>query len=233
MPKVKDYEFKMPDGQILHKTFDVDRYYNLKTKTTCGRLRCGWSEDECAMNKRDTVRRDGNRSKSVFKMPDGTVLRSNKALDKYLGLANGTTSQRLHRGWTVEECIQNFRFYKSYVFNMPDGTVLSRPREVDKYHGISKGCTTYRLSHGWTLDECSANKRDTGYEFHMPDGSVYTKCSDVDRYYNLPIGRTRCRLSQGWTVDRCENNQHKVVFKNHRFEMPDGSILTSPTKVDR
>ena len=66
----------------------------------------------------------------------------------------------------------------------------------------------------------------------MPDGSVLYRCTDVDRYYGLKLGLTKCRLKQCWSVEHCANNQHKINLREHRFEMPDGSVLTIPREVD-
>lgn len=43
----------MPDGSVLTKCIDVDRYYNLKYGKTSMRLYKGWTEQECANNKRE------------------------------------------------------------------------------------------------------------------------------------------------------------------------------------
>ena len=59
----------------------------------------------------------------VFELPNGEVFKCNTDLDRYLGLSRGTTGQRIHRGWTVEECALNKRLSTQgkYRFEMPDG----------------------------------------------------------------------------------------------------------------
>lgn len=170
----------------------------------------------------------------VFEMPNGEVFKCNTDLDRYLGLSRGTTSQRLHRGWTVEECIQNFRHYRTYRFEMPNGDVLTTCNEVDKYYGFTSGRTHSRISSGWSEKECALNRKEVYlHTFKMPDGSILTQCSDVDKYYGFRIGRTRSRLAQGWTEERCANNDFKRVKKKYKFKMPDGSVLYKPIDVDR
>lgn len=170
----------------------------------------------------------------IFEMPNGEVLKCNTDLDRYHGLSRGTTSQRLHRGWSVDECIQNFRHYRVYRFEMPNGEILTKCDEVDKYYGFTSGRTRSRISLGWSERECALNRKDDcTHVFEMPDGSILTQCSDVDKYYGFKIGLTRSRLAQGWTEKRCANNECKRVTKKYKFKMPDGSILFKPIDVDR
>lgn len=42
----------MPDGSVLTSCIDVDRYYNLGRGVTRHRLILGWTEKECAGNRR-------------------------------------------------------------------------------------------------------------------------------------------------------------------------------------
>lgn len=150
----------------------------------------------------------------VFEMPNGEVFRCNTDLDRYHNLARGTTSQRLHRGWTVKECIQNFRHNKVYRFEMPDGSILTQCSDVDKYYGFKIGRTRSRLVQGWTEERCANNdfKRvRVRHTFNMPDGSVLIKCKEVDKYYGFRLGLTSCRLSSGWTEEECALNKRLVV----------------------
>lgn len=170
----------------------------------------------------------------VFELPNGEVFKCNTDLDRYHNLARGTTSQRLHRGWTVKECIQNFRHNKVYRFEMPTGEILTKCNEVDKYYGFTSGRTRSRISSGWSEKECALNRKEVYlHTFKMPDGSILTQCSDVDKYYGFRVGRTRSRLAQGWTEERCANNDCKRVKKKYKFKMPDGSVLYKPIDVDR
>lgn len=170
----------------------------------------------------------------VFELPNGEVFNCNTDLDRYLGLSRGTTSQRLHRGWTVEECIQNFRHYRTYRFEMPNGDVLTTCDEVDRYYGFTSKRTRARIHLGWSEKECALNRREEySHIFKMPDGSILTQCSDVDKYYGFRIGRTRSRLAQGWTEERCANNDFKRVRVRHTFNMPDGSVLIKCKEVDK
>ena len=225
------YTFNMPDGSILHNFRDVDNYYNLMVGTTNTRVYIGWTEQECANNRRKNVAKT-----YTFNMPDGSVLTRQYDVDDYHKLARGTTGQRIHRGWTVEECVRGYRTRVPYKFEMPDGNILTKPSEVDNYYGLKQGRTIHRLhSDNWTVEECALNKRlrPEKHIFNMPDGSILTRCKDVDNYHGLSEGTTSGRLAQGWTEERCANNDFKRVRIRHTFNMPDGSVLIKCKEVDK
>ena len=174
--------------------------------------------------------------KLKFEMPDGSILIRQYDVDDYHNLSRGTTGQRIHRGWTVDECSRGYRTRVPYRFEMPDGSILTKPSEVDNYHGLKQGRTIHRLHFdGWTIEECALNKRlrPEKHIFNMPDGSVLTRCRDVDSYHGLLEGTTSGRLCQGWSEERCANNDFKRVRVSHTFNMPDGSVLTKCKEVDR
>lgn len=207
-----NYTFHMPDGTILHKLVDVDRYYNLGSYTTSNRLKSGWTIEECANNKRLGYKNNYNR---IFHMPDGTILYRATKVDEYYNLRVGTTVNRLNQDWTEEECANNKRvnYEYKYTFHMPDGTTLHRATDVDRYYGFKKTAT--RLQKGWTEEECANNKKNfsifrhkrTKHEFHMPDGTVLYKLVDVDNYHGLGKRTTSNRLLIGWTEEECANNK--------------------------
>lgn len=45
----------MPNGDVLHSTKAVDEYYGLRYGKTYYRLKSGWNEEECALNKKIEV----------------------------------------------------------------------------------------------------------------------------------------------------------------------------------
>ena len=53
----------MPDGTVLYRARDVDRYYGLGFGTTSQRIFHGWSDERCANNQRarSTHLRKGNK----------------------------------------------------------------------------------------------------------------------------------------------------------------------------
>lgn len=168
-------------------------------------------------------------------MPDGSVLTSLLAVDKYRNLNLGTTCQRIHHGWT-EECAQNFRNIKpKHIFNMPDGQVFTRPVDVDKYYKLGSSTTNGRIGCGWTDDECARNFREIKqrFEITMPDGSVLHNLRDIDRYNGLKLGITQSRFNRGWTIEECINNCKEKGEPKYKFKMPDGSVLTVLRDVDR
>ena len=174
--------------------------------------------------------------KLKFEMQDGSILIRQYDVDDYHNLSRGTTGQRIHRGWTVDECARGYRTRVPYRFEMPDGSILTKPSEVDNYHGLKQGRTIHRLHFdNWSVEECALNKRlkPEKHIFYMPDGSVLTRCKDVDSYHGLLEGTTSGRLCQGWSEERCANNDFKRVRVSHTFNMPDGSVLTKCKEVDR
>ena len=104
--ELKKYEFHMPDGSVLTRVVDVDRYYKLCRNATQSRIRLGWTEEECANNKREGGR---ERETYEFHMPDGSTITTCNEVDRYYNLGKNTTRQRLKRGWTEEECARNRR----------------------------------------------------------------------------------------------------------------------------
>lgn len=157
------YEFIMPDGTILTDCEEVDKYYKLAKCSTYLRLENGWSEQECANNKKDGV----GRREYVFNMPDGTVLTKCPDVDRYYGLCRGATSVRIRTGWLEEECANNRKLRNKYGeitrFNMPDGTVLYDTLDVDNYHNLKNLTTQFRLTtRGWTVEECANNRKEDG-----------------------------------------------------------------------
>lgn len=154
----------MPDGSILKSCAEVDRYYGFKDNTTFARLKIGWSNEECASNKRT------NGGKFVFHMPDGTILTKARDVDRYFKLKLDTTKKRLSRGWSEDECVSNIindkrkngeyiKYGGKYKFHMPDGSILTTAVGVDRYYGFKKSTTSQRLKRGWTVEECARNKR--------------------------------------------------------------------------
>lgn len=176
-------------------------------------------------------------NKRVFLMPDGSALKSNRDVDRYYGLSLGTTANRLHRDWTVEECANNKRETEEkdirYVFRMPNGSILHNRRDVDRYHNLGLGTTAGRLDRGWSEQECANNEKKAKYTFKMPDGSVLHRCYEVDDYYKFKRrGITANRINSGWSEQECANNK-KEEKGVHTFYMPDGSVLKRFTDVDR
>lgn len=147
-------EFLMPNGKILHKARDVDRFYGLNLGTTSARMNIGWTIEECSSNNRIIG------GKYLFEMPDGLVLTKCTDVDRFHSLKKGTTVRRIQRGWSTEECVRNCRKGR-HRFNMPDGSILDVYSDVDRYHNLKEGTTSKRLTvcH-WSPDECANNKRD-------------------------------------------------------------------------
>ena len=246
--------FNMPDGQVFIRPVDVDRYYNLSPSTTNARLENGWTHDECARNLRKI------KSKFEFNMPGGIVLRSFRDIDRYHNLNLGTTQSRVRRGWTIEECVNNYRKKNepAHKFRMPNGELLIVCRDVDRYYNLRLGTTQDRLKNGWSEEECSSNHRivdvdrdqldiitknkrvnfdrDSRFShiFKLPNGKLVRGCPAVDEYYGLDIGTTSNRLYDGWTEKECVNNRREKVVRrgNNEFHMPDGSILTFYYEID-
>lgn len=230
-PRVrKSFIFNMPDGSVLTRAVDVDRYHDLKVGTTTKRLNIGWTEEECSENKRD----DAMKWPYTFNMPNGAVFHNPNKVDKYYGNRNGMTSQRLNSGWTEEDCANNVCTSRGkFEFVLPDDTVLYRAIDVDEYYGLTRKTTSNRLLIGWTVQECAFNSRckDLGVRFKMPNGKVFVNTGDVDRYYKLESGTTKERIRKGWTVTECAYNVY--VGENHVFNMPNGVILNSCGEVDK
>lgn len=158
--------FYMPDGSILTRCSDVDKYYGLCENNTNVRLSKGWTVEECANNKKLHHR-------YTFHMPDGTELNTQRDVDAYYNLGNGTTCVRLKRGWTMEECANNRKTPKvriprekkkvgskpKYIFTLPNGQKVAGGIALDEALGLRKGTTNQRLNRGWSADECVNNKR--------------------------------------------------------------------------
>lgn len=168
--------FSMPDGSEYNRACDVDRYHNLRPGRTSSRLSRGWTEEECAKNFRynkvnrekiaETTRLKRNlvdcdkRFKHILNIPNKGVFRGLEYLDTLNGSRLGTSRNRIHDGWTKEECINNKRVKSGKrVFNMPDGSVLTYCRDVDRYYNLGLETTKNRLASGWTEQECANNKK--------------------------------------------------------------------------
>ena len=101
---------------ILVNKHEVDKYYGLAEGTTCQRMRRGWTVRECANNRKTPkvrIQREkkkvGSKPKYIFTLPNGQKVAGGVALDEALGLRKGTTNQRLNRGWSADECVNNKR----------------------------------------------------------------------------------------------------------------------------
>lgn len=176
-------------------------------------------------------------NKNVFHMPDGSILTSCAAVDRYYGLGGSCTSRRLKVGWTPQECAMNYKTrgnQPTRIFHMPDGTTLYKCADVDRYYNLYPCTTHHRLTErGWSIEECTNNckKQEIKYTFKMPNGTVLHMPIDVDRYYNLVLGTTHTRLNNGWTIVECANNT-PPYRKKRVFQMPDGTVLTQAKDVD-
>lgn len=151
-----NYRFYMPNGKVYYKPTAVDRFYNLPSSTTATRLRQGWSTEECARN----VRYNTMSGKFCFYMPDGTILKTAMAVDRYYNLYRGTTNRRLNsEGWTIADCERNERLNHKYTFHLPNGIVTHVTYDVDRFYGLKLRTTGSRLHSGWAEKECAMNCR--------------------------------------------------------------------------
>lgn len=229
--KIKeDTNFYMPDGTILRNSTSVDRFYSLPKRTTAGRLLKGWTREECANNEKLTE--DSYKSVEAnyeditlvlkrireCKSPDGHTFNNMNDVDNYYRLSRGTTRKRLRAGWSVEECVAN---YKKGVSDLETSTKKQEERVKKLVVEELKKQSNEEKKKSEEKDKKKASKRISKswwsisgkYEFHMPSGITIRTCVGVDRYYGLKEGTTNKRLKRGWSTVECANNKIEPLVK--------------------
>lgn len=156
----------------VYNLFDIDKYYKLEEGTTLTRLCNGWTIAECIRNAKSK-----NGMMYTFNMPDGTVLYKCSDIDKYYGLTEGVTLNRLIRGyWTEDECANNVRktdkserlnilrceahiMLQDYYYTLPTQERVLKLSKIDEFYGLKYDTTLNRLLVGWSMLECVSNMR--------------------------------------------------------------------------
>lgn len=255
------YDFKLPNGKVVHTCDEVDLFYGLVKNTTYYRINNEWTVNECADNM-STLKYAPRAENPIFTLPNGDRVQNVKFIDKYTGMQLGTTLKRLKLGWSPDECIHNSR-NGDYMFKVDAYTSIEGCEELDKHLNLKKGTTAERIKQGWSLVECTRNNVlgrklvDMVCKLHL-DSKLFTLPSgiqiigdyELDRLLCLGTGTTAKRLQKGWTEQECvmkcnktpleickelDKLQGKLTFLlyDYNYSLPNGHRVKNLIEIDK
>lgn len=135
------------------------------------------------------------KKKAFFNMSAGEVMK------KY-NISRQVLSDRLKRGWTIEDFERGYKKkQKVVVLSVRDVRVGEM---AEKYH-LNYFCAYERLKNGWTEEDFIR-----GYRIKTPKKYFGFTMKELSEKYNISIGTVRSRLlSYHWTLEDFEKGKKK------------------------
>lgn len=200
------------DGNRYNSLSEFCSEYGLDYKISYQRMSQGWSIEEIL----GTVHRDNSSYRKVE--VEGKVFKSLHEAGEHYGVKGTLVSQRLYRGWSLEEALGIKSREKG--LNVL-GIHYNHVTDACEALGKSKTKVKWRLNNGWSVEEAFdlVDRIQIRGESIVVEGEEFRSIKDACRRYGLRLCIVCERLRNGWTIDeafelvpRCFNG-----FINSRY----------------
>ena len=205
------------EGKTFDSIKEACEYYNISYSTISNRLNRGWTIEEAF----GLTNKENKHGKKPITIQDN-VFKSLAEACRYYNLSYNIVSNRLNRGWTIEEAFE--LVYRNNNCNtvIVKGKTFNSVKEACDYYGLNYGTVNGRIHKGWSIEKAfdkptnikRKNNKNSKSKPITVDGKYFECIKDAAEYYGLNYGTLKWKLRTGCSIEDAFNLKERKFIES-------------------